>query len=64
MINTGLIDLPDSIGSLTELPFLRLDRNNLVSLPKTIANLKSLNMIILDDNPRLRSLQSLNGMRN
>ncbi|CAF5024740.1 unnamed protein product, partial [Rotaria sp. Silwood1] len=63
MRNTGLNNLPDTIGNLP-LNFLRLDKNNLVSLPKTMSNIESLNMLILDDNPRLHSLQSLNGNRN
>ncbi|CAF1161940.1 unnamed protein product [Rotaria sordida] len=63
MRNTGLINLPDAIGNLP-LNFLRLDKNNLVSLPQTISNIGSLNMLILDDNLRLHSLQSLNGNRN
>jgi Leucine-rich repeat (LRR) protein len=62
--NTGLVALPDSIGNLSSLSHLYLSGNKLTSLPTTIANIQVLYSVLLDDNLKLRSLQSLNGLPN
>jgi leucine-rich repeat protein SHOC2 len=38
----GLTSLPDTIGYLVNLEYLRLGENKLTSLPDTIGNLKNL----------------------
>jgi hypothetical protein len=60
--NVGLISLPDFIGDLISLVTLSLPNNKLSSLPQTIGKLRLLRHIILKNNPRLRSVQPLNGL--
>ena len=55
LYNCGLKILPDSIGKLTSLKYLDLERNNLTSLPESIGNLKNLETLRLTDN-RLKSI--------
>ncbi|TXG67431.1 hypothetical protein EZV62_008706 [Acer yangbiense] len=42
----GITELPDSIGCLTSLEILHLDRNNFESIPESIINLS--NLVLLD----------------
>ncbi|CAF1371401.1 unnamed protein product [Adineta steineri] len=60
--NTGLLDLPNSIANLSSLEDLRLPQNKLTSLPTTLGNLQNMVIVQLDNNPELRSVQSLNGL--
>jgi Leucine-rich repeat (LRR) protein len=62
--DAGLKSLPKSIGALSSLMTLILDHNSLSSLPKTMINLRSLHQLTLTNNPKLYSIESLNGHRN
>ncbi|CAF4390101.1 unnamed protein product, partial [Adineta steineri] len=59
--NTSLKILPDFIGNFLSLKFLSLPNNMLTLLPTTIVNNSKLRHIVLNNNPNLRSIQSLNG---
>ncbi|CAF1371310.1 unnamed protein product [Adineta steineri] len=59
--NTSLKILPDFIGNFLSLKFLSLPNNMLTLLSTTIVNNSKLREIKLDNNPNLRSIQSLNG---
>ena len=50
IFNVGLSELPESIGGLTELKSLRLNRNPLTTLPEQIGNLTHLESLELSYN--------------
>ena len=58
---TGLIQLPESIGALSSLRILSLSHNDISSLPKSMRKMSSLTHLTLSNNPRLTSLQPING---
>ncbi|CAF1327743.1 unnamed protein product [Adineta steineri] len=58
--NTSLKILPDFIGNFLSLKFLSVPNNMLTLLPTTIVNNSKLRHIVLNNNPYLHSIQSLN----
>ena len=51
-----LIQLPRTIGSLTNLQYLNVGENNLTSIPDEIGHLENLEHLYLNDNPNLANL--------
>lgn len=61
-----LIEIPDSIGNLKQLPYLNLAINLIETLPTTIGDLRSLEMLNLLENKISffpESIQKLNSLR-
>ncbi len=46
--NNQLTTLPESIGNLTKLKYIKLDDNQLTTLPESIGNLTQLNQLDLN----------------
>ncbi len=61
IVNCGLEILSEDIGKLEQLTHLTLDGNQLPALPSTLSKLPSLTYLSVNNNPRLSSLDVLDG---
>ena len=62
LINCGLETLSEDIIKLTELTQLTLDQNQLITLPSTLGKMSVLAYLSVSNNPRLSSVDVLNGL--
>jgi Leucine-rich repeat (LRR) protein len=58
---TGFVHFPTSISTLSSLRILSLIGNDIASLPTSMRQMTSLTHLTLSNNPRLTSLETING---
>ena len=51
MIKNQITNLPESIGNLSNLTLLFLDKNQITNLPESIGKLSNLKMLFVKENP-------------